>query len=123
MFNNKLKKSLYERAINKQLTQTALNINDINIFQIYKIQLMALNNCIIWYDNNYKRFLFILTLKPVISEPVIKPIKEKIMDWEVSVAAINLNQKNIYYIKKKESQKKKTKWINKEKLKKKIKKK
>ena len=42
-------------------------------------------------------------------EPVIKPIEEKIMDWEASITVVNLNQKNARYIEKEENQKKKTK--------------
>ena len=42
-------------------------------------------------------------------EPVIESVKEKTMDWKMSVVIVNLSQKNVYYIKKEESQKKKVK--------------
>ena len=80
MFDNKLKKNLCKRTINKQLTQVVFSIDGIGTFQIYKVWLMALDDCIIWYDNNHKRFLFISMLKLVILEPVIKPVKKETMD-------------------------------------------
>ena len=43
------------------------------------------------------------------SESVIKSVKKKVIDWEASIAATNLNQKNIYYIEKEKNQKKKIK--------------
>ena len=75
-----MKKNLYKRAINKQLTQAALSIDDTGIFQMYKVRFMVLNNCITWYNNNYKGFLFALILKSMISESIIKPIKKEIID-------------------------------------------
>ena len=57
------------------------------------------------------------------SESVVKSVEKEIIDWETSVAIINLNQKNTHYIKKEKSQKKRAKWVSKEKFKKKIKKK
>ena len=45
------------------------------------------------------------------------------MDWKVSVIAVNLSQKNFYYIKKEKSQKKRVKQVSKEELKKRMKRK
>ena len=58
---------------------------------MYKIWLIVLDDCIIWYDNNHKGFSFISALKPMMLEPIIKPVKKKAMDWEVSVIAANLS--------------------------------
>ena len=67
--------------------------------------------------------MFILALKPVMLESVVESVEKKIIDWEMSVIIINLNQKNAHYIEKKKSQKKRAKWVSKEKFKKKIKRK
>ena len=80
MLNNKFKKNLYKRVINKWLAQTVFNIDNIDIFQMYKAWLITLDNRITQYNNNYKGFSFASILKPVVLESVIKPIKEKIMD-------------------------------------------
>ena len=103
MFDDELKKSLCERAISKWLAQTTLSIDDTGIFQIYKIQLMALNDCITWYDNNHKGFSFVSVLKPVVSEPIIKPVEKEVIDWKMFVTTANLSQKNAHYIKKEEN--------------------
>ena len=100
MFDNKLKKSLCKRAISKWLIQTIFSIDNTSIFQIYKVWLMVLDDHITWYNNNYKRFLFVSALKSVILESVVKPVKKEIINWKASVTATNLNQKNAYYIKK-----------------------
>ena len=53
--------------------------------------------------------MFVSVSKLVVLESIIKPVKKKIIDWEVFVIIANLSQKNIYYIKKEESQKKRVK--------------
>ena len=68
---------------------------------------MTLNDHITQYNNNHKRFSFILVLKLMISKPIIKPVEKKTINWEASITIINLNQKNTHYIKKEKNQKKK----------------
>ena len=41
---------------------------------------------IVKYNTNYKRFLFKTLSKLEIINPIIKPIKKNTMDWEVAVA-------------------------------------
>ena len=70
---------------------------------------MALNDRITQYNNNHKGFSFTSTSKPVVLKSIIKSIKKKIINWETSITATNLNQKNAHYIKKKKNQKKRAK--------------
>ena len=54
---------------------------------------MVLDDCITWYNNNHKGFLFISVLKPMILKSVVELIKEEAIDWEVFIIIVNLSQK------------------------------
>ena len=54
----------------------------------------------------------------MVSELIVKLIKKKTINWKISVIAVNLNQKNTYYIRKKKIKKKNLNLLKKKNLKK-----
>ena len=62
-----------------------LSIDSTGTFKAYKTQFIAIDNHIIKYNINYKRFSFKILLKSEIMNPIIKPVKKDIIDWEMTV--------------------------------------
>ena len=62
-----------------------LSINSIGIFEVYKTWFIIIDNYIIKYNVNYKRFPFEILLKSEIMNSIIKLVEEDTMDWEVVV--------------------------------------
>ena len=63
-----------------------LSINNTKIFEIYKTWLIIMDNCIIKYNANYKKFLFRILLKSEIMNSIIKSIKKDTINWKMAVA-------------------------------------
>ena len=62
-----------------------LNIDNTGTFEIYKTWFIAIDDHIIKYNINYKKFLFKTLSKSKIMSFIIKLIKEDIIDWKVVV--------------------------------------
>ena len=58
----------------------ALSIDDIGIFKVYKTWLTAINNRIIRYNVNHKRFPFGTSSKSEIMSPIVEPVKKDIIN-------------------------------------------
>ena len=57
-----------------------LSIDSTGTFKADKTQFIAIDNHIIKYNINYKRFSFKILLKSEIMNPIIKPVKKDIID-------------------------------------------
>ena len=71
-----IKRNFYKKILNSYLIMAALNIDNIRTFKIYKTQFTAMNNYIIKYNINYKKFLFEILSKSKTISPIIKPVKK-----------------------------------------------
>ena len=62
-----------------------LSINSIGTFEVYKIWLIIIDDHIIKYNINYKRFLFGISLKLEIIDLIIKLVKKDTIDWKMII--------------------------------------
>ena len=62
-----------------------LSIDGIGTFKTYKTRLTTINNHIIRYNINHKRFPFEILLKSEIINLIIKSVEKDIMDWEMAI--------------------------------------
>ena len=77
--DNKIKKNFYKKALNSYLTITVLNIDGIGTFETYKTWLIIMDDCIVRYNANYKRFSFKTSSKSKTINPIIESVKEDIL--------------------------------------------
>ena len=84
--DDKIKKNFYKKGLNNYLIMVILSINNTGIFEVYKTWFIIIDDCIVRYNINYKRFLFGISLKSETMGLIIKSVEKNIMNWEVAVA-------------------------------------
>ena len=99
--DNEIRRSLYKKALNSCFVMVALSINNTGTFKVYKTQLTTINNHIIKYNTNYKRFPFKTSSKSETMSPIVKSVEEDIINWKVAVATSQQTQKKFQDISKK----------------------
>ena len=70
-----------------------LSIDGTGTFEAYKTRFIIIDDCIIRYNINHKRFPFRTLLKSKTISPIIELVEEDIIDWEVAIAILQQIQK------------------------------
>ena len=108
--DDEIRRSLCEKALNSHLTIAALSIDGTGTFEAYKTRLTAMDDRIVRYNANHKGFPFGTSSKSETMSPIVEPVEEDIMDWEVAVATSQQTQKKFQDT----SRKGRAKWVSKE---------
>ena len=96
MFNDDMKKSLYKKALNKWLVNVALGVDNTLSFETYRVRLTAIDDCIAWLNNNYKKFLFGTILKSEYIKPIVESAEKNVIKWETTVTISKLEKQKVY---------------------------
>ena len=58
ILNNKIRKTLYKKALKKKLILVSINIDNNASFEVYKTQLITINNHLTQYKSNFNEITY-----------------------------------------------------------------